>query len=138
MKKRTILVASLAVLGLLAAGCQKETLLNSQSSIAQSDATLCQMNYSVDGNTYSVILHGDGELELLLRQLNAISREGHRVIIAGNATSANPVGTKEILTFTTTNEDEMIAWEKARVREGYTVEVVYDSKTGRYTGTAVR
>ncbi|MBP5542106.1 MAG: hypothetical protein J6X88_10735 [Bacteroidales bacterium] len=136
MKKKTILVASLAVLGLMATGCQKEQMLVPQSTIAE-NAAIYTVNYSVDGESNAVILHNDDELAVLLQQLNALVRQGHRVVVSQNGTT-NTASAKEVVTFTTYSEEEMLAWEIARIKEGYTVTVVYDEKTGIYTGTAIR
>ena len=136
MKKKTILVASLAVLGLMATGCQKEQMLVPQSVVAENSA-IYTVNYSVDGESNAVILHNDGELTALLQQLNALARQGHRVVVSQSGTT-NTVSAKEVVTFTTYSEEEMLAWEIARIKEGYTVTVVYDEKTGIYTGTAIR
>lgn len=136
MKKKTILVASLAVLGLMATGCQKEQMLVPQSTIAE-NAAIYTVNYSVDGESNAVILHNDDELAVLLQQLNALARQGHRVVVSQNGTT-NTASAKEVVTFTTYSEEEMLAWEIARIKEGYTVTVVYDEKTGIYTGTAIR
>jgi hypothetical protein len=96
------------------------------------------MTYWVDEQQYSVTLHGDEELELFLQQLNVLAYTGHHVKISRTNTSRNSVTTKEVITFTTNSQEEINAWEKARLKEGYTVEVVYDPKTGIYTGTAFR
>lgn len=137
MKKKTILVACLATLGLAAVSCQKEPLVESQIINPENDAVY-QMTYWVDEQQYSVTLHGDEELELFLQQLNVLAYTGHHVKISRTNTSRNSVTTKEVITFTTNSQEEINAWEKARLKEGYTVEVVYDPKTGIYTGTAFR
>ena len=125
------------MLGLLAASCQKEQMLNPQVTTVETDAVF-QMGYTVDGVHYSVMLHGDDELDLLLRQLNALARQGHQVVITGNNALTSIVSTKEVLTFSTSNEEEIIAWEIARLKEGYSVTIEYNPRTGVFTGTAIR
>lgn len=137
MKKRTIIVTCLSMLGLLAASCQKEQLPDPQSSIVAPDAVY-QVSYLVNGVHYSIMLHGDDEMDLLLRQLNALARQGHRVEIVGNNTSTSTVAAKDVITFTTNSEEEILEWEKARIKEGYHVTIEYDPKTGIYTGTAIK
>ena len=56
----------------------------------------------------------------------------------GNNTSTSTVAAKDVITFTTNSEEEMLEWEKARIKEGYHVTIEYDTKTGIYTGTAVK
>lgn len=128
MKLRTILMAGLVVLGILAAGCQKE----------QAGTTAgYTLNYSIDGESGVATVQGDDELTQFLRQLNVYVRQGCCVVVAQEGAEPQTVPTKETLTLSTSSEEEMIAWEAAKVREGYQVTVTYNSETGVYTGTAV-
>ena len=45
--------------------------------------------------------------------------------------------TREVLTFTTSNQKEAEKWCADRAAEGYAVNMEYDKRTGIYTCTAI-
>ncbi|MBQ8704029.1 MAG: hypothetical protein IJ524_06605 [Bacteroidales bacterium] len=129
MKTKNLILACLALLGLMVAACQKEQ--------PTTPATGYTLDYTVDGAKTTVSVSGDEGMTQLLRQLNTFAREGHRVTVAQSGSSATAVPTKDVVTFSTQNEVEMLAWEAARLKENYQVTITFDSQTGTYTGTAV-
>ena len=129
MKTKTFIIACLATLGLMAAGCQKE--------LSPAPATSYTLNYSVDGETTTVTVCGDAEMTNLLRQLNTFARQGHLVTVAQSGAEGAAGQAKDVITFSTTSESEMLAWEAARLKEKCQVTITFDSQTGTYTGTAV-
>ena len=44
---------------------------------------------------------------------------------------------KEVVTYTTSNQEDAYAWADSMINKGYTVTVKYDKKSGLYTCTAI-
>ena len=66
----------------------------------------------------------------------ALARQGYNVVIySGNRTVG--ASTKEIVTFTTTDEDEAKQWAKDMTNQGYDVQISYEPKTGIWTCIAM-
>jgi hypothetical protein len=136
MKKKTITIALFAVLGTMAVSCQKET-INELSPIVSHSATAYTVTYYVDGVRVQTRVNSDEELSLLLNQLAALAREGHRVTVHKGNTATQSV-TKEKVTFTTNNKDEAVAWCNAMILDGYAVEMYFDEETGQYICVAIK
>ncbi len=136
MKKKTITIALFAVLGTMAVSCQKET-INELSPIVSHSATAYTVTYYVDGVRVQTSVNSDEELSLLLNQLAALAREGHRVTVHKGNTATQSV-TKEKVTFTTNNKDEAVAWCNAMILDGYAVEMYFDEETGQYICVAIK
>ena len=136
MKKTFITVALLAVLGTMATSCQKEEILDSQSVIAE-NCTVYTVHYAIDGVMHTSTLNTEEEYNVLILQLMLLAREGHNVVFSNNEIS-NYSLTKETLHYSTPSETEAAKWAMERTKEGYTVYVNYDERTGLYNCTAVR
>ena len=68
----------------------------------------------------------------------ALAEEGYSVSFR-DIESTNVVRcTKEIVTYTSRNKNEAIAWADAMEKDGYEVHISFDSTTGVYTCTAVK
>ena len=136
MKKKTITIALFAVLGTMAVSCQKETVNEFSPAVVQSE-TAYTVTYYVDGVRLQSRVNSDEELSLLLNQLAALAREGHRVTVHKGNTATQSV-TKEKVTFTTDNKEEAVAWCASMILDGYTVTMDFDEETGTYTCIAIR
>ena len=75
-------------------------------------------------------------MDEFLHNMLALAKEGYRVRI--RQTTAAIGMSKEIVTFTTTNEAEAHAWSKQMIKQGYEVDITYDAKTGIYTCIAIK
>ncbi len=137
MKKTIKTVALMMVLGTLAVGCQKEQLSITPNIVAE-DAAVYTLNYYVDGVLYTVTLQGEQALDEFMRNLFALANEGHKVSVRNGNAGNQILSSKETVVYTTTDEDDAKAWAKAMVKEGYVVDIEFDSKTGIYTCTAVK
>ncbi len=137
MKKTIKTVALMMVLGTLAVGCQKEQLSITPNIVAE-DAAVYTLNYYVDGVLYTVTLQGEQALDEFMRNLFALANEGHKVSVRNGNAGNQILSSKETVVYTTTDEDDAKAWAKAMVKEGYVVDIEYDSKSGIYTCTAVK
>ncbi len=131
MKKVIRTVALFTVLGVAATSCQKDELVVSQASIAEVTVTY------MAGNQYgSAVLADDVAWDLFLTRMLALAREGYEVTIFSGLSSGH--NSKEVVTFTTDNEDEAKHWAKNMTEQGYNVTISFDDKTGIYTCTAMK
>ncbi|MBQ7489700.1 MAG: hypothetical protein IJT51_04185 [Bacteroidales bacterium] len=136
MKIRFISVALLAVLSLAAAGCQKE---QSQYPVIPTHETspLRQVSYTIDGVQFDTVIRGEEEWNQFLKSLIALAKQEHSVSFR-DKTFSSVNSSKEVVTYTTTNENDAIEWSDKKTREGYEVWIEYDPKTGKFTCTAVK
>ena len=95
--KRTIkAVALLAVLSVAAVGCQKETVVVSQTG-AEESGTVYTVRYSVNGVSHTETLIGEQAWADFLQRMLALAEEGHRVTMSRSANTAQYSET-EVLT----------------------------------------
>ena len=129
-------VTLFALLSMMAVSCQKENFTEMEPATVGETAaySLC---YTVDGNTHYATFQSKAERLAFIRQLVALTREGHSVRI-GNSNTTGVNSTKEKLTFTTTSSDEASAWAEEMAGKGYVVEISFDEETGVYTCTAIK
>lgn len=137
MKKRTIRVAFIAMLGLAAVGCQKEPSVEPQNT-ATEQLTKITVLYSVNGAASQTTSCDDTGLDALMHRLVALAREGNVVVVSGSGSSSSPVQTKETVVYRTANEEDAVAWASNMVRLGFLVTITYDKSTNEFVCTAVR
>ena len=137
MKKVFRIMALCTVLGTLAVSCQKEQMSTPQNTVAE-DAAVYTLSYYVDGTFYAVTLQGEQALDEFLRNLFALANEGHKVSVRSGNAGNQILSSKEAVVYTTTNEDDAKNWAKAMIKQGYVVDIEFDSKSGIYTCTAVK
>lgn len=137
MKNKTIYVAMLTTLGLMATGCQKEMVENlpNQTSVSISAYTV---EYSINGETFRTVLQSEEEYDALLLRLVALAREGYTVQVRNGNTIRQGNASKEVVTYTTSDSDDAKRWTKKMMNEGYEVTVTYDDETGIYTCIAIK
>ncbi len=137
MKNKTIYVAMLTTLGLMATGCQKEMVENlpNQTSVNISAYTV---EYSINGETFRTVLQSEEEYDALLLRLVALAREGYTVQVRNGNTIRQGNASKEVVTYTTSDSDDAKRWTKKMMNEGYEVTVTYDDETGIYTCIAIK
>ncbi len=85
--------------------------------------------------TTTVHLTTEAEWDALLDQFCNYAEGGSSVTFR-NAKSANKSATKEAVTYSTTDREEMKRWMAQMEDEGKTVTVTYDPATGTWNGTA--
>ena len=138
MRKHTItIVALLAVLSMVAAGCQKEEIVGSQIAVQESSSTHSVL-YCIDGVQHSGTFYTEEEWVAFLDRMFALAEEGHHVSFRENDEENRVVSTKEKVVYTTPNRQEAEAWADIMVDKGYSVSIEYDEATGIYTCTAVK
>jgi hypothetical protein len=131
MKKAFRTLAVFGLLGLAAASCTKEVI--SDQTVTVSETTV---HYSAGDCSGSVTLGNDEAWDIFLDRMLALAREGYEVTIFSGSPSAFG-SSKEVVTYTTTSEDDAKAWAKKMTLLGYDVRISYDDDTGIYTCTAI-
>lgn len=135
MKKTVRTLALISVAGLMATGCQKENIVLTEPSAIE-NAIVQSVCYSVNGIPGQASLANDSDWDAFLDRMMALARQGYNVVIySGNRTVG--ASTKEIVTFTTTDEDEAKQWAKDMTNQGYDVQISYEPKTGIWTCIAM-
>lgn len=135
MKKEIRTFALFAVLTLAATSCQKEIGVNPMAISEQTSETI-DVVYSIDGEVFRITIN-ESEWDAFVERMLALAREGYRVSFSKNGDSmVSP--RKEIVTFTTTSEEEAHAWANNMANQGYEVTITYDKKTKIYTCEAVK
>ena len=141
MKKTIISVALLAVLTSLAVSCQKEeadiTSATPSTVIAEND-TLRTVVYTIDGVSYRLTLLGDEAWHDFLSRMFALAEEGRTVTFFNEEAASRCLPSKVVETHSTSDKDDAYQWSEQKVKEGYTVTVVFDEETGIYTSYAFK
>ncbi len=137
MKKTIIRVSCLALLGLLAASCQKEFPVEQPISAEQSYA-MYTVRYEHEGTTWQTTMSENTDLEAFMLQLMAVAREGYTITVSGSNASTSVVSSKKTVVFRTQSDVEAAAWSVAMVKQGYTVTITVDEETNEYVCTAVK
>ena len=136
MKKTIISVALLAVLTSLVVSCQKEeadiTSATPSTVIAEND-TLRTVVYTIDGVSYRLTLVGDQAWHDFLSRMFALAEEGHSVTFFNEEAASRVLPSKVVETHSTSDKDDAYQWSEQKVKEGYTVTIVFDEETGIYT-----
>lgn len=87
MKKQVISVALFTVLATMAVSCQKENIVEPQSSVVVV-GTVRTVSYAVDGVVRQITLHDDAEWDAFINNMMSLSEQGYDVrIINESATS---------------------------------------------------
>ena len=136
MNKTIRTVAVFAVLGMMAVSCQKEQVIDPQINVTEANA-MYTIHYTIDGVSYTEIINGEASWHQFLLKMFALAREGHRVTFCDSSQSGVSVS-KEVVTYTTTSEDDAIEWASKMIADGYSVDIEYDKRTGIYTCTAIK
>ncbi|MBR6899360.1 MAG: hypothetical protein IKN29_03605 [Bacteroidales bacterium] len=94
---------------LVAASCQKEPAPEPQPTTPDA-AVAYTVIYSIDGQSNTMVVNGEGELTAFLRYLNRQARHGHSVEIALEGVEGSAPATKDTQTITGASESEILAW----------------------------
>lgn len=139
MNRKVITVALFVVLGSMATSCQKENIAGVISEPLVSEAsTVYTVQYAVDGVSYVATLQSKEEVNTLLMQLMALTREGSNVEVYDNNYSPNAVPTKEVVTYTTSSDTAATEWTATKMSQGYTVQISYNQNDNTYTCRAFK
>lgn len=131
MKKTLRTAALLGLLSLAATGCMKENVANPVAITNGYEIAYSTGSYYGHDN-----LNSDEEWDLFLDRMLALAKEGYEVTIFGNTSSTSSA--KEVVTYTTTSEEDAKNWAKDMIQQGYEVHISYDDRTGLFTCTAIK
>ena len=134
MKKAIKTVALLALIGLSAAGCQKENIVEPLRS--SESVTTYTVYYTVDGESSKVILIGESAWQRFLDRIFALAEEGHSVSfhVGGHERGV----AKETVTYKTSDYEDAQKWVTHMSEQGYEVSISFDEGTGIYTCIAIK
>lgn len=138
MKKTIRTVAMLiAVLGLMAVGCQKEPDHGIQTIFTEMGDSQ-RVFYSFDGVVHDTVINNAEEWQSFIDWLFVMAEEGRSVSFGGEETCFGIKQSREIVTYTTSDRRDAELWCDAMKKAGYQVRVDYDKTKGIYTCTAVK
>lgn len=139
MNKRINPLALFSMLSLIAASCQKEEVVDYVPTTLISEAeTMYTVQYTIDGVLYQATPHNKAERTEFFRQLFAMAKNGHEVFFYDGNRTDQCVATKDVVHYSTTNEDEAIAWAEKMYDNGYKVSIQYDKEKKVYICIAIR
>lgn len=138
MRKQIISVALLAVLSLAPAGCQKEQTDSLIPGMEEANATY-SVCYYIDGVMFRESFQSETEYIFFFQRMAALAAEGKKVTFYDeDARANNPSQSKEVVTYTTTDADDAAEWAMKKAKEGYSVTITFDDKTGIFTCIAIK
>lgn len=137
MKKTIRTVALIAVLGTMAVGCQKETIVEPQASVAEI-GTVYTVQYAVDGVLHQETLIGEQAWSDFLHRMLALAEQGYEVTVINENSNSGAVSGKEVVTFSTSNQEEAFKWCAEMLHAGYAVTMTYDEERHMYNCVAVK
>lgn len=132
MNKTTKTVALFSALSLMAISCQKEAFepLTQETTNTEANASYA-VQYTIDGVMHQEIIHNESERADLFRHLFALAKRGCEVTVSQNWQTSQPA-TKEIVQYSTSDEDDAFAWADKMIRNGYKVTITFDEDKGVY------
>ena len=136
MKKVFTTIALFSILAGIPVSCQKENIIEETLSVSE-NRVVYSLRYTIDGVVRHITLIGDEAWHDFLNRMFALAEEGHSVSICKENNSYRVVSVKEVVTYTTSNQEDAYAWADSMINKGYTVTVKYDKKSGLYTCTAI-
>lgn len=130
-------IALALLLGGLLPACQKEEMVEQNCHAVENNQT-ATITYTIDNKSFAVEIRNDREREELFSFLLLMAKEGHKVSCYDESKREQNYGTKEKVTYETTDENSARKWIDQMFEAGYEVQLTYDEKTGMYTCTAIR
>lgn len=137
MKRKTFYVALFATLGLMATSCQKEKVDNLTDQPVD-EVGVYTVEYSIGGEQFRAVFRSEEEYNALLFRLMALAREGYEVTVSNGNNLRQGNATKDVVVYTTHDQDDAVKWTNQMVLNGYAVQITYDDKTDTYTCVAIK
>ena len=134
MKTTKNQIKLMLVLGVLSTGCTKENVTDGTEVVMTTNSVTCIVN----GQQYYANPQTDEEWSAFFDRMFALVEEGYSVRFWRNDTRVQTASTKEIVTFSTPDQNEAEAWCKQKMNEGYVVSMIFNQKTGEYDCIAVK
>ena len=139
MNRHVRVMALCSVLTMMAVGCQKEEILNPiQDAAISENGTVYTVQYAVDGVLHQELSHSKQERTDLFHRLFALAREGKEICVSSGEKIGSVLATKDVVIYSTTIEDDAIAWAEKMIDGGYRVTIKFDAEKKVYNCTARR
>lgn len=130
-------IALALLLGGLLPACQKEEMVEHNCHAVENNEA-ATITYIIDNKSFAVEIRNDREREELFSYLLLMAKEGHKVSCYDESKREQNYGTKEKVTYETTDENSARKWIDQMFEAGYKVNLTYDEKTRTYICTATR
>lgn len=130
-------IALALLLGGLLPACQKEEMVEHNCHAVENNEA-ATITYIIDNKSFAVEIRNDREREELFSYLLSMAKEGHKVSCYDESKREQNYGTKEKVTYETTDENSARKWIDQMFEAGYKVNLTYDEKTRTYICTATR
>ena len=130
MKKTVRTIMAVVALSAAMAGCQKETvevLTPSNIDVVDANTTKRTVVYTVNGEEGQMVIEGDEAWIAFLQRMVDLAESGCRVTFSNAANTRQANASKAVVTYTTHDKDDAIAWAGNMSNNGYTVTIYYDS-----------
>lgn len=142
MRKQFRTVAIMALLASLSGGCQKERI----APVCESGAVEYTLSnevkrtacYTIDGVDYQITVTSDTAWADFLRFMLNLAEQGCTVTVMNSRGTSQQGMAKEIVTYTTADKNDAVAWCDNMINNGYAVTMIYDSENGVFICTAER
>ena len=138
MKKHFRKVATVAMFASLMAACQKDIVVVNKANSDMQVVGQKKLSYCVDGVRTSYVLSNEADLRAFMQEMLLIAESGIPVVIYGESGNTFSIGSKEVVTYSTSDKDDATTWCKKMVNDGYDVLIEYDTNTGLFVCTATK
>jgi len=137
MKRTLKTIALCGVIGLAAASCQKENIIENTAVVARTCDTRTVL-YTVNNVEYRLTLDGEEAMRAFLQYMAALAEEGYYVTFRYEDSASTIAASKDTITFSTQDKATAVSWCEQMINEGYEVSMYYDKDTGTYHCTATK
>lgn len=122
----------------LMAACQKDIVAVDKANIDKQVVSQKTLSYCVNGERASCVLSNEADLCAFLQEMLLIAERGIPVVIYGESGNTFSIGSKEIVTYSTSDKYDATTWCQKMVNDGYDVSIEYDTNTGLFVCTATK
>ena len=94
------------------------------------------MFYNIDGITYEEPIDDEIAKRAFWQRIFSLVREGYEIDVFSKDTVGGETTSKDVVTYTTENEEDAMKWSEKMTDKGYHVHISF--KDGTYTCIAVK
>ena len=133
--KRILPILMLLTFAAIFAGCSMD---EEYIDMHENEVAVRQVTYTLNADSYDVVLRGDEEWDGFVAMLFDKVDEGCQATFRCTSTDYEPLDAKRPLTLKTGDREEAQKWASERGKEGYVVIVSYDKKNKVYKLQALK
>ena len=138
MKKHFRKVATVAMFASLMVACQKDIVDVNKANNDSQVVGQKTLRYCVDGVRASCVLSNEADWCTFMQEMLLIAESGIPVVVYGESGNTISIGSKEFVTYSTSDKDDATTWCQKMVNDGYDVLIEYDTNTGLFVCTATK